>query len=93
LIDSCISKEVNEVVPYDVLIENTIGMIEPAPERNEASSIDEPEEDVAFQRKYLSMESSKAITNPNEIFNQSGHRMTSYYGIMEFILALLVLFE
>jgi len=61
LIDSCISKEVNEVVPYDVLIENTIGMIAPAPERNEDSSIDESKEDIVFQKKYLSMESSKAI--------------------------------
>ncbi|WP_228353417.1 alpha/beta fold hydrolase [Variimorphobacter saccharofermentans] len=61
LIDSCISKEVNERVPYDILSDDTLGMIVPAPARNEVSSVDESEEDIEFQRKYLSMESSKAL--------------------------------
>jgi hypothetical protein len=62
LIDSCISKEVNEIVPYDSPDENTLGIIVPAPARQECSSIDETEDDIAFQKKYLSMESSKAFS-------------------------------
>jgi hypothetical protein len=61
LIDSCISKEVNEIAPYKSPSENTIGMIMPAPTRGDIPSIDESVEDIAFQIKYLSMESSKAI--------------------------------
>ncbi|MHB8127898.1 MAG: alpha/beta hydrolase [Mobilitalea sp.] len=61
LIDSCISKEVNKIAPYETISENTIGMIVPAPTRGEISSIDETENDIAFQIKYLSMESSKAF--------------------------------
>jgi pimeloyl-ACP methyl ester carboxylesterase len=61
LIDSSISKEVNEIVPYESPSEITLGMIIPAPAREESSSIDESMEDIAFQKKYLSMESSKAV--------------------------------
>ena len=61
LIDSCISKEVNELVPYQDVFENDLGLIIPAPERNEICSVDETKDDIEFQRKYLSMESSKAI--------------------------------
>lgn len=61
LIDSSISQEVNESVPYDILFDNTLGMVQPAPAREEALSIDESEEDIAFQTKYLSMESAKAL--------------------------------
>lgn len=61
LIDSCICKEVNEVAPYKSPVDNNLGLVVPAPVRNEIRSIDESEEDIAFQKKYLSMESSKAI--------------------------------
>lgn len=61
LIDSCISREVNETVPYDILYENNLDLVQPAPLRDEISSIDETEEDIAFQKKYLSMESSKVM--------------------------------
>lgn len=61
LIDSCISKEVNACLPYDQLSENDLEIVIPAPDRNECSSIDESEEDIAFQKKYLSMEASKVF--------------------------------
>ncbi|MBH1939934.1 alpha/beta fold hydrolase [Mobilitalea sibirica] len=61
LIDSCISREVNKICPYEDLYDNTLGDIVPAPERSECSSMDETEEDIIFQRKYLSIESSKAF--------------------------------
>lgn len=61
LVDTSISREVNEIVPYREPIENTLGLIMPAPAREESSSIDESADDIAFQKKYLSMESSKAI--------------------------------
>ncbi len=62
LIDSSISKEVNEIAPYDSPSEETLGIIMPAPTREEYSSIDESEDDITFQKKYLSMESSKAFS-------------------------------
>ena len=58
LIDSSISREVNESVPYDNLFEGKLGMVQPAPELDETSRCDESEEDIAFQKKYLSMESA-----------------------------------
>lgn len=61
LIDSSISAEVNELVPYNEAEENQLGIIVPAPVREESASIDESEEDRAFQKKYLSMESSKVF--------------------------------
>ncbi|WP_160679203.1 alpha/beta hydrolase [Clostridium sp. C8-1-8] len=61
LIDTSISKEVNRLAPYKDLEEIDFGLIIPAPCRPETSSIDESEEDIIFQRKYLSMESSKVI--------------------------------
>lgn len=61
LIDSAISREVNELVPYDILMEGKLEIVQPAPSREEYSSVDETEEDIAFQKKYLSMESSKAL--------------------------------
>jgi pimeloyl-ACP methyl ester carboxylesterase len=61
LIDSSISREVNKLVPYDVLVEDKLGLAQPAPVRKETSSIDESEEDIAFQKKYLSMESARAM--------------------------------
>jgi pimeloyl-ACP methyl ester carboxylesterase len=61
LVDSSISREVNEIVPYDIVFENDLELVQSAPVRDEVSSIDESEEDILFQRKYLSMESAKAI--------------------------------
>ena len=61
LIDTSISKEVNEIAPYKETHEIISEIILPAPIREEVSSIDESEDDIAFQRKYLTMESSKAI--------------------------------
>lgn len=61
LIDSCICREVHELVPYEAPAENNLGIIIPAPERTEHSSIDESEEDIIFQRKYLATEASKVF--------------------------------
>jgi pimeloyl-ACP methyl ester carboxylesterase len=63
LIDTSISKQVHELVPYKDTDKITHGIIEPAPVREEISSIDESEEDIIFQKKYLSMESSKAFSS------------------------------
>lgn len=62
LIDSSISKEVHEIAPCKEMDEiiTTEKIIEPAPAREELFSIDESADDIAFQRKYLTMESSKA---------------------------------
>ncbi len=62
LIDSSISKEVNEICPYEDPSDDELGIVIPAPDRPEAFSIDESEEDILFQRKYLSMESSKVFS-------------------------------
>ena len=61
LIDSSISREVYEKAPYKELAEITMGIIMPAPTREEHSSIDESADDIAFQKKYLAMESSRAF--------------------------------
>jgi pimeloyl-ACP methyl ester carboxylesterase len=61
LIDSSICREVNRIAPYEAPAEPDLGLIVPAPEREESVSIDESEEDIAFQRKYLSIESAKAF--------------------------------
>jgi pimeloyl-ACP methyl ester carboxylesterase len=60
LVDTSISKEVNILAPYENPTEDTLGMVMPAPLREE-ESIDESPVDIAFQKKYLAMESSKAI--------------------------------
>ncbi|AEI43081.1 alpha/beta fold hydrolase [Paenibacillus mucilaginosus] len=61
LVDSVISREVHEAVPYQVLEDTTPGIIQPAPTREEDTSLDESADDIAFQRKYLAMESSRAV--------------------------------
>ncbi|WP_055665106.1 alpha/beta fold hydrolase [Desnuesiella massiliensis] len=61
LVDTSISKEVNKIVPYKDVEENSLGIIIAAPSREEKSSIDETADDINFQKKYLSMESSKAM--------------------------------
>lgn len=62
LVDTSISKEVNKIAPYQELEDNNLGMVMHAPAREEASSIDESVDDINFQKKYLSMESSKAVS-------------------------------
>ncbi len=63
LIDTCISKEVYDIAPYKENYKSSIErIIDPAPTRPENYSIDESEDDIAFQRKYLSMESSKVMS-------------------------------
>jgi pimeloyl-ACP methyl ester carboxylesterase len=61
LIDSSICREVHTEVPYQNLAPQTPGLVVPAPTREEQCSADEMLEDIAFQRKYLSMESAKAF--------------------------------
>ncbi|MGZ2487920.1 pimeloyl-ACP methyl ester carboxylesterase [Rhizobium pisi] len=61
LIDSSISREVHDEAPYQGLVPQAPGPVIPAPAREEQSSADETPEDIAFQRKYLSMESAKAF--------------------------------
>ncbi len=61
LIDSSLCKEVNELEPYESPVEFPFDLIVPAPAREERVSPDESEEDIAFQKKYLSMESSLAF--------------------------------
>ncbi|ANK89039.1 MULTISPECIES: alpha/beta hydrolase [unclassified Rhizobium] len=61
LIDSSISRQVHDEVPYQDLAPKIPGVIIPAPVRDEQSSPDETPDDIAFQRKYLSMESARAF--------------------------------
>ncbi|CAH0119714.1 MULTISPECIES: alpha/beta hydrolase family protein [unclassified Paenibacillus] len=70
LIDSVISREVHEAVPYEELERMTTDIVVPAPAREEHSSIDETADDIAFQRKYLAMESALAF-NAFVISNES----------------------
>ncbi|MDQ7094582.1 alpha/beta hydrolase family protein [Desulfosporosinus sp. PR] len=60
LIDTSISKEVYAIAPYTESCEIIAEIVEPAPAREEYFSIDESADDLAFQKKYLAMESSKA---------------------------------
>ncbi|MZQ81433.1 alpha/beta fold hydrolase [Paenibacillus sp. 5J-6] len=61
VIDTSISKEVYEAVPYKEIAQMTPGTFMPAPIRDDYSSIDESVDDIDFQRKYLSMESLEAF--------------------------------
>lgn len=72
LIDSSISREVHEVVPYPDITRVTPGILLPAPAREELSSIDETPDDIEFQRKYLSMESAKAFSAFSFHFGATG---------------------
>lgn len=60
MVDTSISREVAEVAPYEHREEGGLDIVIPAPLREE-DSIDESPNDIDFQKKYLSMESSKAI--------------------------------
>ncbi|UFT99350.1 alpha/beta hydrolase [Radiobacillus kanasensis] len=61
LVDSVLSNEVHEIVPYKELGQGIREIIVPAPAREESSSVDETAEDIEFQRKYLTMESANAF--------------------------------
>ncbi|MDF2587556.1 MAG: alpha/beta hydrolase [Anaerocolumna sp.] len=62
LVDTSISKEVYKIAPYKDVEDISLGNnVVPAPKRDEIFSIDESENDIAFQIKYLSMESSHAF--------------------------------
>ncbi|MFC9712547.1 alpha/beta hydrolase [Paenibacillus sp. NPDC056933] len=61
VIDSSVSQEVHQLMPYPESGRITPDIIIPPPTREEQSSIDETAEDIAFQRKYLQMESSQAF--------------------------------
>lgn len=60
-LDSSMSLEVCNIIPYKDFPEIKIEVVVPAPEREEYSSIDESHEDILFQRKYLTLDSSKAF--------------------------------
>ncbi|MNP19877.1 2-succinyl-6-hydroxy-2,4-cyclohexadiene-1-carboxylate synthase [compost metagenome] len=78
LIDSSISKEVHEKVPFqDAVDKITTDIIVPAPAREEVLSQDETADDIAFQRKYLTMESSKAFSAFSFHFGTEGISINS----------------
>lgn len=60
VIDSSASREVFNEVPYEVSPDIKIPLLIPAPIR-EKTSMDESEEEVAFQVKYLTSESAKVL--------------------------------
>lgn len=68
VIDSSLSQEVLRSVPYTEVDRITPGLIVPAPVHTELTSIDESAEDIAFQRKYLAMESSQAFSTFSAFF-------------------------
>jgi pimeloyl-ACP methyl ester carboxylesterase len=61
LIDSSICREIYKMAPYRDKTESPTGIIIPAPAREEIDSVDESADDIIFQRKYLTMESLRAI--------------------------------
>jgi pimeloyl-ACP methyl ester carboxylesterase len=60
MVDTSISREVADIAPYEHREEGKLEIVIPSPLREE-DSIDESPNDIAFQKKYLSMESAKAI--------------------------------
>ncbi|WP_408892452.1 alpha/beta hydrolase [Paenibacillus taichungensis] len=72
VIDSSLSQEVHQLIPYPEGDRITPDIVIPPPAREEHSSIDESAEDIAFQRKYLQMESSKAFLTFSAAFGSSG---------------------
>ncbi|WP_046227449.1 alpha/beta fold hydrolase [Paenibacillus dauci] len=72
VIDSSLSREVHEQAPYPDLIPELPGLVIPPPMRDETSSLDESAEDIAFQRKYLSMEASHAFGKVSVAFGAQG---------------------
>lgn len=72
VIDASLSKEVHELIPYPESNRITPGIIIPAPVRDEETGIDETADDIAFQRKYLQMESAKAFSTFSVMFGADG---------------------
>lgn len=72
IIDSSLSHEVHQLMPYPERNRIIPDIVIPPPAREEQSSIDETAEDIAFQRKYLQMESSKAFLTFSAAFGSSG---------------------
>ncbi|WP_339250757.1 alpha/beta hydrolase family protein [Paenibacillus sp. FSL P2-0136] len=72
LMDSSICREVHEEVPYTDIVKTVPGNVVPAPVREEEISLDETAEDIAFQRKYLTMESAKAFSTFSFEFGATG---------------------
>jgi len=68
VIDSSLSQEVLRSVPYADVDRITPGLVVPAPVHDALTSIDESAEDIAFQRKYLAMESSQAFSTFSAFF-------------------------
>lgn len=61
VVDSSISSEVNGEYPFPKLKQPLTGQVVPAPLREERFSSDETEAEIMIQRKYLTMESLKAM--------------------------------
>lgn len=72
VIDSSLSQEVHQLNPYPESDPITPDIVIPPPAREEHNSIDESAEDIAFQRKYLQMESAKAFLTFSAAFGSSG---------------------
>ena len=68
LIDSSISREVYNKIPYESTENVKLEIIVPAPERNEEYSMDESAEDIIFQKKYLAAESTHAFLASSFLF-------------------------
>lgn len=72
LMDSSVCREVHDLVPYSDLSPSTPGNVVPAPVRAEEASIDESSEDIAFQQKYLTMESAPAFSAFSFFYGAAG---------------------
>ncbi|WP_238652216.1 alpha/beta hydrolase [Paenibacillus piscarius] len=72
LMDSSVCREVHDLVPYSDLVPSIPGNVVPAPVREEAASIDESAEDIAFQQKYLTMESARAFSAFSFFYGATG---------------------
>jgi esterase/lipase len=72
LMDSSLCREVHEEVPYTDIVRTVPGNVVPAPVREDETSLDETAEDIAFQRKYLTMESAKAFQTFSYHFGAEG---------------------
>lgn len=72
LMDSSVCREVHDLVPYSDLVPSTPVHVVPAPVREEETSIDESPEDIAFQQKYLSMESAQAFSAFSFFYGATG---------------------
>lgn len=72
LVDSSICSEVHAMVPYRNVPPPITGPVVPAPIRLEEISIDESASDIAFQRKYLSLESANVVRNLAFPYGETG---------------------